>query len=163
MPVIINIQADFTDAHKQSPYTSYNMVTKYIWDEGLVQMPVAEKSSDGQPPACEIVRAEGACGRKEVRFTATRKGYHPNVPSPVTTDPNEVFAFADVGAVVPGLEASGEATYSVSGLYIYFLKKPWWVAGQGIPLGATPYDTTPAGNNVMPAGSFDPSLQSTLS
>ena len=153
----------FTVGHDNKPYLFYTVVTRYVWDEGLVQLPVgvapsASPGSVGQRVSCEVVRASAPFGRKEVTFHARRRGAPPVVPSPrVYETTNEVFVSSDVTVMAPSLQILLNREWEVSGVYTYILKQPIW-AEDGLPSGASPADQATEDKNIYPADAFSPQL-----
>lgn len=163
------IGTGFTEDHTKAPYLEFTVESRYVWDEGLGHLPVAEPPQGGLPGnpgssgtrvASEIVREHAPFGRKEVRFTATRMGAPPVAPHPQSyrNDPNEVFAHADVVVTAPCLQLLGTRRWSMRGVYTYYLLKPIWME-DGLRSGATPYDMTQEANNIYPPTSFSENLQ----
>ncbi len=156
-----NMGVAFTQGHQIAPYRTYNVECRYVWNEGLIQVPIAgPKTTDDQRTPCEIVREHAPCGYKEVRFEATRIAAQPAVPHPLSyrNNPNEVFYYADVVVTVPALGIVGETTWGIRGVYRYHLLKPIWVE-DGLRSGASPLDTAQEVSNIYDSTDFNPNLQ----
>lgn len=151
----------FTPDHVQFPYLEYVVVTKYFWDEGLLQIPVGEAPSTDTKTAgatdrvsCEMARVCAPWGRKEVSFRSVRVGAFPEIPSPQEyAGANEKLLSAEVQTIVPVLRHLGDRHFCCRGVYVFAVVKPIWFE-DGLPSGATPYDTTKEATNKYPGSMF---------
>lgn len=157
--------AQFTEDHQDLPYDSFNIVTEYDWNEGLLQIPVGEAPAEDSQTAganrvsCEIARCNAPHGFKRVSWVATRMGCWPACPHPlVFGNSNEVFSHSRITVKAPQvLDPSRQRTWEISGVYTYILQKPIW-AEDGLPSGATPYVTDDASVTTYPGMIFQKDL-----
>jgi hypothetical protein len=158
----------FTDDHLSAAYDHYQCVTKYIWDSGIVQIPAAQAPAGGlggaggpnaARPGCQVVQLSAPCGKKVVSWVVKRSNAPPVCPSPDPGTPNEVLAHGEVTVMAPVLHEDGETeSFAVAGVFTYLMAVPVWLL-DGLPMGTTPFDTTPAANNVFPGQLFVTALQ----
>jgi len=145
-PSVANL---FTDNHVFAPYTRFTFVARYVWDEGLLQIPPAAAPGPVESPAaCQIVRTSVPAGRVLVAWSAERLGATPLLPHP-TAQPavlggNWVFARSEIGLESRALQADGVThLHRIQGVYHYLLRVPVWVPLGGATKGSTPYDQSP--------------------
>lgn len=132
-------------------WKDFQTVVNYIEDDGLLQLPVA--GPPGTPAV--FVRTHAAIMRKVVTWRAMKAGGIPEVPSPDALGDNDVFMGWRMSPAVPVPMANGKGVvWSISGDYLYGLRKPFDPKTAGVPTGATPAMTLPAVSNFYPASSF---------
>src|SRR5690242_8054390 len=73
-------------------YTNLETTTNFVWDYGLISLPVASPVDDsGVFPPSEIVRLNAPRALKVVSWVAQAIGQLPKLPSADTQNPNEVL------------------------------------------------------------------------
>jgi hypothetical protein len=114
-------------------YEQYLVLTEYYWNSGLAQLPVA--GPDGSE--CRVVKLSAAWGKKIVRYTARRSHLQPDLPSPVTTNPNETLMTARVTPTYEATPDGKEYLFTAEGRYDYALARPVFMT-DGLGVAAVP-------------------------
>ena len=136
----------FSQSHADAPYTEYQIQSRFEWQSGTVATPVA--GPPGTPQEIEQVHAP-VCSRT-VRWSATRVGSIPELPSPNTGSDNEVLASMVIVAEAPKpIRAGNFFIHRTSGVYTYHVLVALTPGVDPIPSSATPASTDSAsGNNL---------------
>lgn len=141
-------------AQELAPYLLYKVKTTYVWNEGRLQLPVAQTPGGsylGTPsdrPSAKIVRAAAPHGIKIVRIAARRINAMPILPNPRVSmaEGNEPLLSAVVETHSPDINADMKTrVFTVLAEYRYLVIQPIWVAQDGAkyPLsGADGYSRT---------------------
>lgn len=157
---------DFSTNHQQYPYRVYEIKTRYVWDNGTLDMPVGyvtntptvqqdatQLAQSARQPAEEI-QVAAPKGRKIVTFYIERYQQPPIAPAPDPVISNEKLLSAVVEEYAPIVLPDGSNyLYKVSGTYIFSLQRPQWYK-DGFRKGATDVDTSQASANVSSLGEF---------
>lgn len=148
--------SNFRDDNHLNPHTSYQVHTRYIRDEGLIQVPVAAPPrADGSAVPCEIIRTHAPCEKKVVTWAGERLGEHPFVPQPAPQSSNEVLGNRVFGPLAPKPTGEGNAyAYGAEGEYTYFCIVPHDVAHPFF-MGRQPYDATSGVNHHFSLQDYD--------
>lgn len=136
----------FAEDNEAAPYTHYGIITEYVWESGLVQLPnAAPAPPGGTRPQAAIVGTFAAVSKKIVRFSAVRLVEKPVVPHPESSDPSATLARARLAVEPPMLTAEGmNRTWRVSGEYEYIYASPFWILDT-LACGTFPFDTGAGG------------------
>lgn len=143
-----------------NPYEYYTQRIRYIWNQGIVSLPVAGpvgslgNPNPPLPPAdgfanrqpAAIGQVHAPIGFKIVLWNAQRVGVFPFVPNPYTQDPNnnDNLIASEIDVDTPTLLAD-ENTFvtRASGVYIYAMNQPVWCQDPtGLPYGHNPYENS---------------------
>lgn len=116
-------------------YRESNQDGRYEWDPGVIQCPVA--GPVGTP--CELLRLHGGAAKRIVNWTAERVGAQPQVPSPLTQNPNEVTGHVMVMPCTPAFAPDGTPFYRLSGRYEYYLVVAPEIGTDRLSSGGVPY------------------------
>lgn len=145
----------FTEQHIQAPYNFFVQRIRYIYNAGLLQVPVAAPDlTGGQRTPCEVVSASAPFGQKIVFFATRRLGLQPEVPTPEELSPNERLLVAVVEVESPQTNTGGDQHFwGIYGAYVFALVRPIWMK-DGLPAGKVAYDLTPAATNVIGGSQF---------
>jgi hypothetical protein len=147
----------WTAEHQQHPYTQYIIKVDYLWDNGVLQLPMAEPA-EGTLVECEVVHHCAPYGKKVVSWTATRAGVKPILPDPTPQDDNEELEGFVVSPLSSVLQADGVTKmYKVTGVYTYILKTPV-PPSSGFQFAAVPFDQTPKASNRYESSDFSTNL-----
>ncbi len=151
----------FTQDHLKVPYEWYSQTIRYVYDAGILQIPIAKAFTAGQKPAASIVQVVAPFGAKILKFSSSRIGLLPNVPSPVSPNPaNEILSRMIVDVETPVLLPDGvNHITKAEGTYIYVLKQPIVAGSDSLRMGGTPIDATSADSNLFSPGQFVSGLQ----
>lgn len=153
-----DVANQYTDDHSRKQYyTRWAFAVHYFWDEGLMQIPVAEAPPPGGGTriACEIVREKAPCGSLALVWVAERNGEAPDVPHPESNNQNLVLSKYSITPEAPILDPAGNVRlYKVSGRYEYFLKQPVYNATDGAWFGWCAFDKIAPNINILLPGKF---------
>jgi hypothetical protein len=142
------------------PYIFAIMETEVVWNEGLIQMPVAKAPGPfrySNPNPCKIVRAHSAVGQFIVRWMASREGDWPSVPDPRSANDNLTLLDARFISRHPKLNTAGVIrNYKVRGTYVYAFTQPVFPPQVGLWGGWVAYDSINPAANFMSASQFKP-------
>lgn len=141
--------SSFKKGHAVANYDEYSQVADYLFDSGLLQVPIA--GPPGTP--CEIIRWHAGVGQQLVTFAAQRTGARPELPTPEPQSSNEVLASLHVKPMAPTVMADGTPVCRVEGSYTHFLLRPV-THRDTLRMGTSPYEEgDPTGNSycVTPA------------
>lgn len=141
---------NFTSENTRHPYHTYKVRTRYVWNDGMTSMAVAGPNGT----AAEVIKVSAACGMKIVEWTATRHGANPQIPTPTSTDENQVRHSFEVVTESPDMMADGTYVYTVSGKYVYLLRKPVDFTDNKFFMGSGGQDLTPPTAHVINTGDF---------
>lgn len=101
--------------------TTFHLAVSYLDSSGDLQIPLA--TSDGTE--CRIVKTSQRIQKKVVDWVAERIGGIPEIPDPNTGDTNEVLEESITTPVSVNYLPDGVSKiFSISGKYIYIIKKP---------------------------------------
>lgn len=155
----VNLSANLVAATEgNTPHSEWSFQTRYITFPGI--LPLVYAAPDSTPETVKVVKIHAAYAHKIVTWQATRLGAIPTIPPFETTDPNEVLLSAEIAPAVPGLTPTGDSRiHTVSGQYIYLLKKPP-TPDTGYPMGTGPYESAPAQENVVRRANFSKKIYS---
>lgn len=147
--------------HVLHPYLVSSLVTRYIWYNGLIPLPVASAYTpvpqQSRQPA-KIVQLYAPYGIKTISFVVIRRDKQPVVPSPDSLSNNDKLLYSDVIVEAPALDAGGQNhLYAARGVYVYALIQPVYPT-DGLNEGRHPYDVTPASTNKLPGTNFNQTL-----
>jgi hypothetical protein len=156
-----------SDDQLAGPYIVYDVQTRYLYDSGQLQLPLAydpsAASADVTAPCASQFPSRAASvniqvsqpwGTKTVTFRVVRIGVQPMLPSPCAGNPNEILALADVRPMAPRLRPDGLSyEYEVSGIYVYNLVRPYFVS-DGLIGGATPDNASTLAGNSIPLQNY---------
>ncbi len=160
----------FTQEHLIAQYQAFHSRNRYFYTSGLEMMPVAATNPlPGLPVVSQrVVQLAQPFGYRVYSWAVQREAKKPLLPHPAPQNPlNEVLLSARVCPKPPEVDASSSVhTYFVEGVYVYGLLQPIlngirYVTGLGLVgdqlrMGATPYDVTPADDNVYTPDDFTP-------
>lgn len=127
-----------SDSHQQSPYTEYQINSRFVNQSGVIVVPSA--GPDGTPPA--VIKMHAAKQYRIVTWTATRVGVMPELPNPILTGSNDLLISMDVDPQAPKpYQVSNFYLYRVSGTYVYEILKPLVIGTDPIPSAVLPAST----------------------
>jgi hypothetical protein len=135
-------QGVFASDNVSNPHDWYTIETRYIWENGTVQLPIAMQGANASPLAASIVQLSSPYGLKVITWTAQRKGMQPILPDPAPDNANqalgkwEVFFHNDMYCA-----DLATAIYKRSGYYAYLLLKPIGVKNGIFHVGNAPVFT----------------------
>ncbi len=148
----------FTAAHIAARYQTYVAQNAYVYNEGVVVVPVAGPNTTPKVRA-RRVRLHSPHGYRVFSWSVERVRLKPLLPKMVKQNDDEVFLWGRIVVQPPEIEAGGNMhLYRVEGTYWYGLLAPLNHEDQ-LRMGATPYDITPASVNVCSPGDFTEQLQ----
>lgn len=160
----------FSSEHFTAPYQLYRAFNRYIYNSGKALMPVAAQGPTGLqgPVKARVVQLAQPYGWRIYKWACERQDAKPVLPHPGEQNPaNEVFLDGEVWPHPPALDATGGVhTYFVEGWYRYALLVPLLNGTLNIGstqpivdqlrMGATPYDSTSAEENIYTPADFVP-------
>lgn len=166
------------------PYKEYSLTTRYIYNSGCLQIPLAPAPSvaaaldnpilseltppatvDGIPeplladrvPAV-VIQVSEPWGRKIVSFRAVRQTIQPVLPDPTPTNTNETLLSAEFDLKAPKLVNNGQSyEWTAEGTMVYALAAPYWTK-DGLSGGATPVDVSGSYGNAIDPLMYDSEL-----
>lgn len=152
-------QLDFDDADIEtndfsdqggSIYTDYQVTQTYLYDSGVLQLPVAVDDDSGSTP-CDFIQVSAPYGQRVVVGTAEREGLTPELPDPFEDiNPNEVLLRAVCSFANPFPMILGTSyAYQASWTYTYGSTNPWRPGASNGGL---------LGSGVIPIGKLTPIL-----
>lgn len=128
--------------HLKSPFTGYKIRTRYFWNEGIIQGPVAKALEGDGKVAAEIIRVSGPHGGRVVTWVGERDGEVPVIPDPYDYDKeNQALAHWEVTPESPDSDAGAQVQrFRISGIYIYIFRRPLRIEDGKMFIGAAPFD-----------------------
>jgi hypothetical protein len=145
----------FTPDNIQSPYTYYEIVTSFVFDNGVALLPVAKQNADGSPIPASIVQLSSAFGFRYVSWRCQRRADFPLCPDWATSDPNQVFKRSLVRGYSPRFTQDQQSPIiTVEGRYEYELRLPLSIQNGKFYLGGAPMYVLNAAGNVLTAANF---------
>jgi hypothetical protein len=135
----------FSQATLASPYIIYKLTSRYVRDEGVLQMPISVQTGPGGigavPPGMATVTEVQATEPTAVRvvsFSIVRLNALPVAPDP-TPRANEVLAHTEIEEDAPTPDSEGRGlAYVMSGVYIFHLQAPPEFGVDSLPVGSVP-------------------------
>lgn len=115
-------------------YDTYQQVHSYTSAPGIVQLPVASRSS-----GVRLIRLHGGVGTRVVNFTAARHGRPPVLPSPVNLSADTLLSSGvSVPLPRPNTRAGG-FDWVVTGTYVYSQNNLRTPGTDNLPTGEYPF------------------------
>lgn len=155
------IVGNYSEEHRQSMYTFYQIDSKYETDELIVQLPIAAASnSESQDTAAFIGLGRGLT-KRIVRLAAERLGAWPDIPQPISATHNGLTMrllkhWSQPKA--PKFQADGKTQlFSIDAEYVYGMNRKPRV-DEALVVGALPWDTTDLARNSLPASVYTPGI-----
>lgn len=139
--VLQQVAAAWSVDHTAYPYGMYALSIDYHDGFSVVPQPLA--GPDGTQVA--HIKLQSAYSLVTVTWSAARAGEHPACPNPAPP-PGSNFVLLDRHTTpsAPQLHPDGATRlYAITGVYTYSLVNPMTGVG-GLPMGAMPFDATPA-------------------
>ena len=135
------VAAAWSDDHAVAPYELYALTTHF--DDGFSVVPQPLAGPDGTQVA--HIKLQSAYSLVTVTWAASRAGEHPAAPNPIPPPgSNFVLLNRRTSPEAPRLYPDGVTRmYAITGVYTYSLVNPLTGVG-GLPMGAMPFDATPA-------------------
>ena len=156
----------------KGPYDKYEISSKYVWDSGLLDLPVAyftgSQQNVAQPgysqplnhrlPASQIP-VSAPLGYRVVTFDVARWGAPVTMPSPLPANANEVLLYAEVEPYGPILQPDGRTFYQQArGRYVFALVQPLFPTTDNLLGTATAASTDTFQTNVTTPAQFNTDL-----
>ncbi len=104
----------------QGQYADYAVTTNYFEDTGLIGSPVCGPAGT----AMDVVRVHGGATYKVVSFLIRRFVDLPQLPSSISTSPNDVLIHRQVSPATVGDMPDGNVVWTVTGKYVYLCRVP---------------------------------------
>lgn len=115
-------------------YDGFNAIRTHMHFNGLAMMPTAAPF----PAPANVVALHGGMDFEAIGYQAIKRGCPPNVPSPITTNPNRVFLGGGRTAEFPIEDMSGTIVYVVQGWFLFGILAPEGLTSDFM-LGALPF------------------------
>lgn len=147
----------FTPEHQADPYEDYQMWVGYESSQGKLQLPIAGAPSPLNQTTSEVVTTSLPYDIKVVSFLVSRHRKPPEIPSPSTSDPNEVLISSTITPMAPSLEPNGTRKYLILGEYRYALKVPVDLS-KGLKMGRVAYSNELAAQSILPSDNIKKDL-----
>lgn len=126
--------------HECAPYDVDNCEMEYVYEEGLIAVPVGERGEDAEQA---IIRVHRGRSYRVVTFQIQRSGAWPTIPPPRPMNDNEVLIRSSVKPARPAIGVDNQHhKFSVSGVYVFAHKKPVRPGIDPLPVGTGPEDAT---------------------
>ena len=172
-PLPPTIPAGWTLDHIESPYDYFKVKRRYIWNNGVMALPVAIQSGsdnypqEDPPPAnsrvpSAVCRTNSPVGWYVISWAAQRTGKEPKIPDPQQQLPMysakyNILIYKEIEVETPELVSdSKNHRYRNKGIYVYCMIQPVWGPDDGLFEGATPYDN--AAKSTYSPFNFDENL-----
>ena len=126
---------DFSQATQESPYTNYEIETRYEKDYRKFHLPIANLNGNAV-----VVQVAQPTVRRKIKWTATRQGQKPQIPTFVETQKQKILE-ETVGGYAPFIGADGDSIiWKISGTFdIAYTEIP--TPQDALSLGSYPLDT----------------------
>jgi len=127
---------DFSEATQESPYTNYQIESRYERDEHRFHLPMGSQGGAGSV----VVQVAQATMRRKIKWTATRQGQKPQIPTFIETK-KQILLTSTVGGYAPFIGADGDSViWTLSGDFdIAYTDTP--TPQDPLSLGSYPLDT----------------------
>ena len=144
----------WSQSHIKDQYLAYGITANHEWDNGTLQIPIADPDTTSGNVNSEIVRVASTFGTKVIQWEVTRIGAIPELPNPFINDKNLVLKNYKIITQSPMLHTDGIThTYKIFGIYEYYMLKPPKPSSD-IQMSAPPFDTTTLGENTLSDNNF---------
>ncbi len=134
-------------------YREFATTTTYLEDTGLIGSPVCGPAGT----AMDVVRVHGGATYKVVSFLVRRFISLPQLPSSISTSPNEVLIHRQVSPATVGDMADGNVVWTVTGKYVYLCRLPPTEADI-LRCGVSPINGIPITSGDLPSYVWSPNL-----
>jgi hypothetical protein len=136
--------SQFSQSHEDAPYTQFTIQSEFREQSGRLGIPVA--GPPGTP--AKMIQFHAPIQERVVRWTATRVGSIPELPSPNTGSSNEVLISKRIIPEAPKPYRSGNfSLFRVTGEYVYQILQPLVPGVDAIPSTASPATSASAPTN----------------
>ena len=127
----------------------FSISRSYVRWEGLLPLGVCSDQDEDT----DYVRTASPVEMLAIVWTARKIGSPPPIPSPESLDENNVLMMREIQPAMPGFTMEGLQEWSISGVYLYGLKRPRGVI-HDMETGKMPFDPAAAGENTIPSNFF---------
>lgn len=131
-----------------SQYDAFTAIRRHSHSNGLAMMPTA----GAFPQSASIVVLNGGLDMDFIGYAATRRGEPPQIPAPISTNPNRVFLAGERTGMFPMTDVAGVITYVVTGWFRFGILSPEGLASDFM-LGDLPFPGVQTGQYI-PGGYF---------